>query len=183
MQDLTTLGLGLDHDAVTLIAARDEWQAHGAKLAAQVSALLGDRVIAVEHVGSTAVPGLLAKPILDLAVGVAGEPEPNKVRDPLVTASWEYRGDAGSDGGLVFVLEARPGHRVAHFHVVRHAGRQWQDYLSFRDRLRDDPLARSRYADAKQSLQAEFPANRTAYQAGKERTVQAILRDGPAPAG
>lgn len=88
---------------------------------------------------------------------------------PLAAAGWHYRGDAGDAGGLVFVLETHPRHWVAHIHVVRHGGRQWKNYLSFRARLRDDPLARAQYESAKRSLQAEFSADRESYQAAKER--------------
>jgi len=176
VQDLTAAGLGLDYGTVALVAARDEWRDLGAALAEQMAEVLGDRAVAVEHVGSTAIPGLLAKPILDLAAGAPDEPDPDVVRASLDGAGWEYRGDAADEGGLVFVLETRPRHRVAHLHVVRHEGRQWRGYLAFRDLLLREPSARASYESVKRSMHAAFPSDPRTYTAGKRRVVESILR-------
>ncbi len=70
----------------------------------------------------TSVPGLLAKPIVDVAVGVRRDADPEAVRRRLVALGWVYRGDAGDAGGHVFILERGPGIRIAHLHVVEHDG-------------------------------------------------------------
>ena len=176
MDTLVAAGLGLDYGEVALVESREEWLALGAALTQNVAQTLDGHDLFIEHVGSTAVPGLLAKPILDLAIGAATEPRPGLFEDELGEIGWEYRGDAGESGGLVFVREARPLHRVAHIHVVRHAGPQWRNYLAFRDLLRSDPQARAAYESTKRSLLAAFPLDRKAYQAGKETTVEALLR-------
>ena len=121
-----------------------------------------------------AVPGLAAKPILDLAAGVNGV-SIEAVRDPLEGLGYEYRGDAGDRGGLVFVLEDRPRHRVAHVHVVEHGGPQWQRYLAFRDVLRLDASARTAYERMKTELAREFADDRKAYSAAKEGIVRKLL--------
>lgn len=53
----------------------------------------------------------------------------------LEQVGYQFRGDAGDQGGLAFVLEDHPKHRVAHLHVVDHGGEQWRHYLTFRDLL------------------------------------------------
>lgn len=167
--------LGLDYGELRLVPARQDWLALGAALTGAVSEALADHSFSIEHVGSTSVPGLLAKPILDLAVGV-DDPAPGIFEQELEEAGWEYRGDAGDSGGLVFVLETRPLHRVAHMHVVQRDGTEWRNYLAFRDRLRRDAAARAKYESAKRALLAEFPSDRKSYQAGKETTVESLLR-------
>jgi GrpB-like predicted nucleotidyltransferase (UPF0157 family) len=134
--------------------------------------MLGDHAVAVEHIGSTAVPDLLAKPIIDLAVGVRSESDRPNIEHALTASGWIYRGDAGNEGGHVFVLERRPSLRVAHLHVVDHDGDQWRRYLILRDRLTTDPSARAAYESAKRALVAEFGTNRRGdYTTGKTSIV------------
>jgi len=71
--------------------------------------MLAGGVVDVEHVGSTSVSGLLAKPILDMVTGVTDEPALDQVAEPLGSAGWIYRGDGGDQDGLLFVLEAWAG--------------------------------------------------------------------------
>jgi GrpB-like predicted nucleotidyltransferase (UPF0157 family) len=87
--------------------------------------LLGALAVNVEQIGSSSVLGLLAKPIIDLAAGVEADQNLDFVVFALEAAGWIYRGDANVDGGHVFVLEARPWHRVAHLHVVQYDGAEW----------------------------------------------------------
>lgn len=120
----------------------------------------------MEQVGSAAVVGLLAKPIMDLAVGLALDQEVVTIRRRLESDAWIYRGDAAGDGGHVFVLETRPWFRVAHLHVVAHVGRQWRDYLLLRDLLRHSPEARDRFEAVELRLLQNSGNDRRAYTVG-----------------
>ncbi len=121
------------------------------------------------------MPGLPSKPILDLAVRLAAEAATDRVIERLEKLGYEYRGDAGSEGGLVFVLETEPLHRIAHVHVVRHGDEQWEAYLRFRHLLRTDPDVRSAYADLKRRLADEFRSDRRAYSAAKDSFIAGVL--------
>ncbi len=87
-------GLGLEDGTVRLVKARAEWGALARRLAGDIARALPDRDSRVEHVGSTAVPGLAAKPIIDLAAGV-GSTSAQAVRQPLEQLGYQYGGDAG----------------------------------------------------------------------------------------
>lgn len=169
------VGLGLDYGTVGLTPARPEWGEVAERLAEAIRDGLGRRAVSVEHVGSTAVPGLAAKPIIDLAVGVTPQLHPARVRNSLERMGYQFRGDAGDQGGLVFVLDARPKHRVVHLHVVDRAGAQWRRYLTFRDLLLTDASAREGYERMKRDLAEKFPDDRKAYTAAKERVVRGLL--------
>ena len=117
------------------------------------------------------MPGLLAKPILDLAVL---RRRGTDVIERLAALGYEFRGDAGDEGGLVFVLSDRPLHRIAHVHVVSDGDPQWSRYLAVRDRLRADPAARAAYAELKLELAARFPRDRPAYTAGKDAFIASL---------
>jgi GrpB-like predicted nucleotidyltransferase (UPF0157 family) len=105
---------------------------------------------------------------------VAGAHLPG-VSTRLEVSGWIYRGDAGANGGQVFVLEARPRHRVAHVHVVEYGGAQWLNYLRLRDLLRRSPEARTRYEAAKLRLVDECGDDRKGYTDGKFTVVTSLL--------
>lgn len=175
MDWLTDAGLGLDHDTLRLARTSQDWIDAGTRLRNEVAEELAGIVAGVEQIGSSAVLALLAKPIVDLAVGLTSEHELAVVRSKLRATGWIYRGDAGANGGNVLVLEARPWHRVAHAHVVDFDGEQWQNYLRFRDLLRRNPEARTRYESVKGQLAIEFGHDRKAYTDGKSDVVGLLL--------
>jgi GrpB-like predicted nucleotidyltransferase (UPF0157 family) len=175
VEALIGAGLGLDHDRLHLDRTTEQWLIAGSVLRDRVAERLDGIAAGVEQIGSSSVLGLLGKPIVDLAVGLSADDELAAVTSKLETASWIYRGDAGSNGGHVFVLEARPGHRVAHVHVVRYGGVQWLNYLRFRNLLRRSPEARARYEAVKLRLATECGPDRKAYTDGKSAVVTALL--------
>jgi GrpB-like predicted nucleotidyltransferase (UPF0157 family) len=172
---LAAAGLGLEYRRLRLAHTPPEWLSLGSRLREQVQRALTDPRIDVEHVGSTAVEGLLAKPVIDLAVGLAPEHEFDQVRSALSDDGWIYRGDAGDDGGHIFVLESRPWFRVAHAHVVPHLGDQWASYLQLRDLLRRSVQARAAYEATKLALAESVGDDRAAYTDGKTDVVRQLL--------
>jgi GrpB-like predicted nucleotidyltransferase (UPF0157 family) len=175
MQWLTDAGLGLDYGALRLDRTNQRWIGAGARLSANVADQLAGMVAGVEPIGSSCVLELLAKPIVDLAVGLGPEHELADVNEALVARGWIYRGDAGKHGGHVFVLESRPWHRVAHLHVVEFNGDEWRNYLTLRDLLRSSSEARARYESVKATLVEHVGNDRKAYTDGKSDIVRALL--------
>ena len=174
-QHLVDVGLGLDYQELRLERTTDAWLSAGAVLRDHVARVVGDRGC-VEQIGSSTVRDLLSKPIIDLAIGLAPDEGVAVVRQRLEDDDWIYRGDAGSEGGHVFVLEARPWHRVAHLHAVAHGGEQWSKYIRLRDILRMSPEARRRYTAEKLRLVDESGNDRQAYTTGKSQVVLSLIR-------
>lgn len=173
---LVDAGLGLDYHTVRLDRTTNEWLIAGSELRDRVAESLDTAAAGVEQIGSSSVLGLLAKPIVDLAVGLSAHHSLPAVTSRLEANGWIYRGDAGENGGQVFVLEARPWHRVAHLHVVDHGGVQWRNYVRFRDLLRSSPEARCRYETVKLRLADASGDDRKAYTDGKSAVVISLLR-------
>jgi GrpB-like predicted nucleotidyltransferase (UPF0157 family) len=166
--------LGLAYGMVRLVGSDPGWPGAFHRLAAELSQALGQHAMAIEHVGSTAVPGLAAKPILDVAVGLSPDADPAQVVAILEPLGWIFRGDKG-DAGLLLVLEAHPSHRVAHLHVVGFGDARWHRYLAFRDRLRADATARAAYAELKCDLAERLAGDRAAYTAAKHTFIAGLL--------
>ena len=176
MDFLSAAGLGLDYGALRFGRTTEAWLDAGIELRRQVATALDCLEAEVEVVGSASVLDLLAKPIIDLAVGLRGTQPLAPVMARLAAHGWIYRGDAGDQGGHVFVRESRPRHRVAHLHVVDHDGDQWRNYLRFRDLLRRSPQARARYEAVKLRLAEQRPVDRRAYTSGKTEIVTSLVR-------
>jgi GrpB-like predicted nucleotidyltransferase (UPF0157 family) len=134
----------------------------------------------VEHVGSTAVPGLAAKPIIDLMASVT---DPDIVvgrAGPLLAADgWCYvppELDQRPWRRFFIKPDAAGQRRIAHLHVIRAGHPRWADQIAFRDALRLDDQLAGRYADLKRRLAAEHADDREAYTHAKATFVADALR-------
>jgi GrpB-like predicted nucleotidyltransferase (UPF0157 family) len=173
--DLEAMGLGLRFGRVRLAPTQEAWRTAAASLIAHLRPVLGPAAQDIRHIGSTAVDGILAKPIIDLGVLLAADADPDLVVRALGSAGYTFRGDAGDAGGLVFVLEGRPRVRLAHLHAIADGDAQWARYLAFVELLRADPTARAAYEQVKCDLAAAHPQGREAYTDGKTSVVNRLL--------
>lgn len=169
--------LGLTRHQVEVAESDSRWRLVFDALAAELLSALADLDVVVEHVGSTSVPGLAAKPIIDVAVGIRGEIAIERIIQILDPLGYIYRRDEGASGGQLFVVdeEGQPGHRIAYIHVVTTEDPQWARYLRFRDLLRGNPDARIEYEQLKRRLAAEFPDDRVGYTTAKESFIKNLL--------
>lgn len=167
--------LGLKRHTVRVVPHDPAWADAAAAECARLRAAGGDLLLDVQHVGSTAVPGLPSKPILDFAAAIADPDALPALIERVAAAGYRYAGDGKEMGGQLFVKETAPDLRVAHLHVVAPDDPQWRNYLAFRDALRADAALRARYAHLKESLATVFPEKRRAYTAAKQDFVDRAL--------
>ncbi|TLZ26447.1 MAG: GrpB family protein [Gammaproteobacteria bacterium] len=141
--------------------------------------LVDDVALSVEHVGSTAVPGLAAKPVIDVDVVVASDAEIPVVIARLAQLGYVHQGDLGIDRREAFIS---PRHMFAH-HLYACAHDCWalQNHSAVRDYLRAHPAAVTEYAALKRRLAAEFPEDAAAYTKGKAGFILSILRSAKFP--
>ncbi|ROO89682.1 GrpB-like predicted nucleotidyltransferase (UPF0157 family) [Actinocorallia herbida] len=172
-----TSPLGLRHGTVKVVPSDPSWSQAYALLAADLAAALGGLASDLEHVGSTSVPGLPAKPIIDIAALLVPGVDPAEVAQAVAPLGYGYRGDTGDQGGLLYVLEPAdaPGHAVAHLHGIAPGDVQWERYLELRDLLRKDETARDEYARLKHGLAARHGDDRTAYTSAKSTFIDGLL--------
>ena len=102
--------------------------------------------VTIEHIGSTSVPGLIAKPIIDIMVGTQPHHKPEVVRAALVDLGYEDMGEAGVPGRIYFRRRIGPAFNIA---LVPRGGSLWVANLAFRDYLRTSPDIRREYAETK----------------------------------
>ena len=126
------------------------------------------------HVGSTAVPGLEAKPIVDILVGVEGLEAARPCFEPLSDLGYLYAPYRSAE--MHWFCKPHPSRRTHHLHVVPTASPRYADELAFRNRLRVDPDLARDYVALKRDLAARFPDDREAYTDGKVAFIQGALR-------
>jgi GrpB-like predicted nucleotidyltransferase (UPF0157 family) len=160
---------GLERRPVVIADYDPAWPARFAAERERIRAALGPRALRVEHIGSTAVAGLAAKPIVDILVGVA-DPDDTAALDPALEAA----------GYALRVRE--PGHRMfrtpahdVHVHVWRDADPEVARYLAFRDRLRTSAEDRVAYETRKRELAAREWEDMNFYAEAKRDVVEAII--------
>jgi len=168
--------IGLRRDVVQIVAYHADWHDLFEQERRVLHKHIGHLVVDIQHVGSTAVPGLDAKPILDIAVAVASVTVIPQCRPLLCALGYLDRGDAGIDGGYLFVKESAPDVRTHHLHIVARDDPRWGNYLRFRDVLKADETLRTRYATLKKAVQEQFSQDRKAYTASKHTFIQDILQ-------
>ena len=140
--------------------------------------VFGDALTAIAHVGSTSVPGLAAKPVIDLMVCVRSLDEAREsVIGPLEALGYAYWLQDTTPGRLFFVRGLPPnGPRTHHLHIVADGDDQWQDSLNFRDYLRAHPDEARRYEELKRDLAGRFRHRREEYTNGKSEYILGVIQ-------
>ena len=151
------------------------WAERFASEAGRIRDAVGAHVLAVEHVGSTAVPGLPGKPVLDIGIAVASEGDADACVAPLVALGYEYRGPYGNDPRRRYYVRDAEGHRAAQIHLYVLPARAWDEKLAFRDALRADPALARAYAAEKWRVAEAVGWDKGAYSVAKGPFVEAVL--------
>lgn len=132
----------------------------------------------IEHIGSTSIPGLPAKPIIDM-VGLVANYESFATALPhLATIGWVHAPEPGDPEQRTWsVCFPSVQHRTHHLHVVEDVSTGWPDWLLFRDYLRTHPEAAARYGDVKRRLAQIDNTDRARYRASKAPLIEELMQE------
>jgi len=169
--------IGMERGIVRLVPYQADWPACFAAEAERLRQALGGRIGAVEHMGSTAIPGMPAKPIIDMAASVESLAEAEGLIPDLARLGYEWHERDRQDvpDRLYFVRRTADGRATTHhLSLAEPASDFWARHLAFRDYLRTHPEAAAEYAELKRDLARKFPTDRGAYVDGKEAFVKRI---------
>lgn len=166
-------------DAIELVAYNPTWPTLAAQEIARLQqALPVQHIVDIQHVGSTAIQGLLAKPIIDIQIAVdsltAIKPQAIAALAQLGYSFW----DENPDPTRLFFAKGMPPYgkkREAHVHIVEPESPHWQDKLLFRDYLLTHPEAIEAYTQLKQQLESKYRYDRELYTQSKTAFIQEVL--------
>jgi dephospho-CoA kinase len=168
-------------ERAVLVDPDPTWPEQARRVMARVRRVAGSRAVRVDHVGSTSVPGLIAKDVLDLQVVVADLGVAARLADDLLDAALVRQEgewwDSAEDGGTVLkamAMNADPG-RAVNCHVRPEASPAWREALAFRDRLRAEPAVAAEYAQLKKRLAAAPHGSIDAYAQAKTPFLRRVL--------
>lgn len=168
--------VGLEAGIVRLNSFREDWAIAYDVEVARLRLLLGDLFLASEHIGSTALPGVVeAKPIIDMMVAVPTMSMANELIGRLTGAGYVYRPD-GSLPDRVYFNRRNGPHDTHHISLTTLNSTFWVEKVVFRDYLRAHPSDAARYRQLKRRLAGAYPTNRRAYTDGKEQFVYSTLK-------
>lgn len=165
---------GLRENVVRLALHDEGWAAGFDAEAHALRAALGDLVLRIEHIGSTAVPGLEAKPITDIAIMTDSFAALPRIAAAMASAGYLHKGEYGLPGRHFFTK----GDPVRfHVHVVEKGSDHWPRWIRFRDALRNDAGLRRDYLALKRELAQKFAHDRPGYTQAKSAFIAHFLGD------
>jgi len=166
---------GLKRGTVELHTHERRWEQLAEQTILRLRTLFGEAAVDIQHVGSTAIPSIPAKPIIDIAVGVDSIEDLFPFENALKEKDIIFRG-SDQPGQLLLVMgDFEADTRTHHIHVVVHDSEDWQNYLNFRDYLISFPEKAKEYAKLKKALAETFSSDRGSYTAGKQQLIDRLL--------
>lgn len=167
--------LGCERNLVRLVPYQAGWADLFQQEAERLRAALGENVVGVEHVGSTAVPGLDAKPILDIVVAVRDMADATSFENVLAPLGYVHKAENDRPGRLYFAKRTPDDRSTHHLNITEVGTECWFTHVAFRDYLREHPQAREEYRQLKLDLARRHALDRAAYQEGKEEFIDKVL--------
>ncbi|OVE85945.1 GrpB family protein [Natronolimnobius baerhuensis] len=166
--------IGLARGTVELCEYHAEWKHRYEDERARLEAIAGEHINSIEHVGSTAIEGMPAKPVIDMLATV-DEPESADALRPLLEENgYEYR-PTDDVAGRLFFAKGPQTNRTHYLSVTERESTVSEETLVFRDYMRTHPVAAAEYAALKRELAATYPADRESYTDAKSTFVAAVL--------
>lgn len=144
----------------------------------RLQSLVPGAFIAVEHIGSTAVVGMPAKPVVDLMASVESMTAAESIAARICASGYTTSADFNAAHlDRKWFMRSANGHRTHHLHVVEHNSKLWHDHIRFRDALRAQPALANSYSALKHKLAEKHATDREAYTEAKAEFVCLALRD------
>jgi GrpB-like predicted nucleotidyltransferase (UPF0157 family) len=165
--------IGLEKGIVKLAPYTEEWKLLFEVEKASLRTVVNSYILDVQHVGSTSIPGMLAKPIIDIAIAVLDFEEAKVCIGPIEALGYEYKGEFGIPRRHYFV---KGDPRIFHLHICEVNSLEWQNLLLFRDYLSHHLDVAKDYSEQKLQLASKYPQDRTAYLDGKAPFIEKVLQ-------
>lgn len=168
---------GLQRGTVKLMEHQSVWKIEAEQTIAELKNFWTTWPSIFEHIGSTAIPLIHAKPIIDIAVGVHDLSDIKPYAEALRNSRYVFRGEDVPGQTLFVKGDFGRDIRTHHIHVVEWNGIAWNNYIDFRDYLNAFPEKAKAYDTRKLDLAERFPRDRGSYTQGKQRLVSQLIEE------
>lgn len=160
--------------SVNLINYNPDWEQQFENEKTNIVNALEDKVIGIEHIGSTSIKGIIAKPIIDIILGIQDLDEVETFILPLSEIGYEYVPKAEFEDRRFF-RKGLWGQGTCHLHICEINSNEWNEKLMFRDYLRKYPEAAQEYVSLKEELASKYKFDRPTYTKKKEPFIKLII--------
>lgn len=168
--------LGQHKTDINVIPYQSHWKFLFEREADLLRSTLGDKALRIEHIGSTSIPGMVAKPIIDIMVAVKSLKEAEELIPVLESNGYEYRTPDTVLERMFFVKESSPMYRTHHLNLTQRDSGFWENQLTFRDYLRVHAEIASEYGDLKKRLAETYAHTHQLDPDGKTEFVSRVLK-------
>ncbi len=171
------MSIGMKRGSVYLEEHQIEWESAAEDTIQIIKSLLNETAVDVQHIGSTSIKRIPAKPIIDIAVGVKDFDAVLLKKGNLEKAEIIFRLDERPEQLLFVKGDFEKDTRTHHIHVVLYGSKEWNDYINFRDYLNTNEEKSDEYARLKLKLSLMYPTDRALYTEGKSELISNILSE------
>lgn len=171
------MSLGLKRGTVQLEPHDKQWDETAIQTIKTLKSILGDDAVDIQHIGSTAISVIKAKPIIDIVVGVTDFERIKLHNEQLENEGIFYRGSDVEHQVLYVMGDMEKDIRTHHIHVVKWNGTEWKNYIHFRDYLNANENMALQYQKVKEELESKYADNRGLYTKGKKDIIDIILNN------
>lgn len=170
------MSLGLKRGTVQLMEYNSDWPKQFEVERQRLEKLLaGSNLVTIEHIGSTSIPGLSAKPLLDILVVVHNLAEAQKWTSTLKKYGYYFKNEDRPE--RLFFAKGPESKRTVHLHIAKKNSNYVKEALGFKNYMLDNPAKVQEYSELKEQLAFKFPEDRQEYTKGKEKFIRRILRE------
>jgi len=166
--------IGLKRGIVELKPYNPKWKDLFVQESDLISSAISEFLVDIQHIGSTAIPDIVSKPIIDVAAAIDSLENIEKIIAPLEKIGFIYRGEQGIPDRHLFVKGGEE-FRTHHLHVMFKEHHEWKKHLVFRDYLLEHPEEARQYSELKKKLEKEYKEDREAYTDSKTTFINGIL--------
>jgi len=167
--------IGLNRGTVQVVPYQPVWKELFETEAVKLRSALGNHLLQIEHVGSTSIEGMDAKPIIDIIVALKSLDKTKAFVPVLQTLGYNHKEDDDVPERVFFVKGSR-SKRTYHLSLTELASGYWRAHILFRDYLQTLGDVAEEYRQLKRALAEQYPDDRGSYTAGKERFIERVLK-------
>lgn len=168
------MSLGLKRGKVKLVPHDPSWNKLFQDEKIKLINAFPDLIIEISHGGSTAIPTISAKPIIDMFIRINHLPDAEKIQEHMTTLGYSYRGTDGVPGRILYA-KGPEENRTHYAHFVQGDNDEWKNHLLIKDYFLNKPQAAAEYEKLKLALAKQFPDDRKAYSHGKDAYIKDLL--------
>lgn len=169
--------VGLAPNKVDLYEYRSEWKTDYLQEEERLKEIFEGYYVDIQHVGSTSIPGMCAKPIIDIVVGLIRLGDGERFIATMEKFGYHYKGHTGISNRYFF-SKGRVDYRTHHIHLVQYKDENWMNQIVFRDYLKNHPKSVEEYTRIKCDLQVKYMNDREMYTNLKSRFIREIIEIG-----